>query len=171
MFVGDLKSSFLLHLPFTHTHAHLFIVNQRTITSDLNDLHTTIQDIRSACQKMPATSEDRFAVVMSVSFTKLPKSGMTLRRRLFERQTHCSWRDDETCCPLTPACAELLGEQSPSCSISGVPAAESNGRIQQNCLLFWRRRQSHQHRGLLWYLFWVYGQVWGEQEGFRHWFV
>uniref|UniRef100_A0A3Q1JKJ8 Glutamate receptor, ionotropic, delta 2 (Grid2) interacting protein, a n=1 Tax=Anabas testudineus TaxID=64144 RepID=A0A3Q1JKJ8_ANATE len=40
-------------------------VNQRTITSDLNDLHTTIQDIRSACQKMPATSEDRFAVVMS----------------------------------------------------------------------------------------------------------
>ena len=90
MFVGDLKSSFLLHLPFTHTHAHLFIVNQRTITSDLNDLHTTIQDIRSACQKMPATAEDRFAVVMSVSFTKLPKSGMTLRRRLFERQTHCS---------------------------------------------------------------------------------
>ncbi|XP_023261323.1 delphilin-like, partial [Seriola lalandi dorsalis] len=40
-------------------------VNQRTITSDLNDLHTTIQDIRSACQKMPATAEDRFAVVMS----------------------------------------------------------------------------------------------------------
>uniref|UniRef100_A0A3Q0T3E3 Grid2 interacting protein n=1 Tax=Amphilophus citrinellus TaxID=61819 RepID=A0A3Q0T3E3_AMPCI len=40
-------------------------VNQRTITSDLNDLHTTIQDIRSACQKMPATTEDRFAVVMS----------------------------------------------------------------------------------------------------------
>uniref|UniRef100_A0A672YGY2 Glutamate receptor, ionotropic, delta 2 (Grid2) interacting protein, a n=1 Tax=Sphaeramia orbicularis TaxID=375764 RepID=A0A672YGY2_9TELE len=40
-------------------------VNQRNITSDLNDLHATIQDIRSACQKMPATSEDRFAVVMS----------------------------------------------------------------------------------------------------------
>uniref|UniRef100_A0A3B4GQ50 Delphilin-like n=1 Tax=Pundamilia nyererei TaxID=303518 RepID=A0A3B4GQ50_9CICH len=40
-------------------------VNQRNITSDLNDLHTTIQDIRSACQKMPATSDDRFAVVMS----------------------------------------------------------------------------------------------------------
>lgn len=49
-----------------------FIVNQRTITTDLNDLHTTIQDIRTACQKMPATSEDRFAVVMSVSFQKLP---------------------------------------------------------------------------------------------------
>ncbi|KAM4531125.1 delphilin [Odontesthes bonariensis] len=40
-------------------------VNQRTITSDLNDIHTNIQDIRSACQKMPATAEDRFAVVMS----------------------------------------------------------------------------------------------------------
>uniref|UniRef100_A0A8C9Z4U0 Grid2 interacting protein n=1 Tax=Sander lucioperca TaxID=283035 RepID=A0A8C9Z4U0_SANLU len=40
-------------------------VNQRTITSDLNDLHTTIQDIRSACQKMPVTAEDRFAVAMS----------------------------------------------------------------------------------------------------------
>uniref|UniRef100_M4AKX7 Grid2 interacting protein n=1 Tax=Xiphophorus maculatus TaxID=8083 RepID=M4AKX7_XIPMA len=40
-------------------------VNQRTITSDVSDIHTTIQDIRSACQKMPATAEDRFAVVMS----------------------------------------------------------------------------------------------------------
>ncbi|XP_053194854.1 delphilin [Scomber japonicus] len=40
-------------------------VNQRTITSDMNDLHTTIQEIRSACQKMPVTAEDRFAVVMS----------------------------------------------------------------------------------------------------------
>ncbi|XP_028455020.1 delphilin [Perca flavescens] len=40
-------------------------VNQRTITSDLNDLHTTIQDIRSACQKMPVTAEDRYAVAMS----------------------------------------------------------------------------------------------------------
>lgn len=40
-------------------------INQRTITSDLTDLQTTLQDIRSACQKMPATAEDRFAVVMS----------------------------------------------------------------------------------------------------------
>lgn len=54
----------------------LSTVNQRTITSDLNDLHTTIQEIRSACQKMPATAEDRFAVVMSVSFSEIPKSGM-----------------------------------------------------------------------------------------------
>uniref|UniRef100_A0A665TWW9 Glutamate receptor, ionotropic, delta 2 (Grid2) interacting protein, a n=1 Tax=Echeneis naucrates TaxID=173247 RepID=A0A665TWW9_ECHNA len=44
---------------------HAAKVNQRTIISDLNDLHATIQDIRSACQKMPATAEDRFAVVMS----------------------------------------------------------------------------------------------------------
>ncbi|XP_061741215.1 delphilin isoform X1 [Nerophis ophidion] len=40
-------------------------VNQRTITSDVNDLHATIQTIRSACQKMPTTAEDRFTVVMS----------------------------------------------------------------------------------------------------------
>uniref|UniRef100_A0A3B4B7F6 Uncharacterized protein n=1 Tax=Periophthalmus magnuspinnatus TaxID=409849 RepID=A0A3B4B7F6_9GOBI len=40
-------------------------VNQRSLTSDLNDLHSTIQDIRTSCQKMPATAEDRFAVVMS----------------------------------------------------------------------------------------------------------
>uniref|UniRef100_A0A3P9L8F6 Glutamate receptor, ionotropic, delta 2 (Grid2) interacting protein, a n=1 Tax=Oryzias latipes TaxID=8090 RepID=A0A3P9L8F6_ORYLA len=40
-------------------------VNQRTVTSDINDIHTTIQDIRSACQRMPATAEDRFALVMS----------------------------------------------------------------------------------------------------------
>lgn len=52
------------------THTHLLLVNQRNITSDLNDLHTTIQDIRTACQKMPATSDDRFAVVMSVSLKK-----------------------------------------------------------------------------------------------------
>nr|XP_057904973.1 delphilin isoform X4 [Doryrhamphus excisus] len=40
-------------------------VNQRTMTTDVNDLHATIQNIRSACQKMPTTAEDRFAVVMS----------------------------------------------------------------------------------------------------------
>uniref|UniRef100_A0A3Q3BMM9 Glutamate receptor, ionotropic, delta 2 (Grid2) interacting protein, a n=1 Tax=Kryptolebias marmoratus TaxID=37003 RepID=A0A3Q3BMM9_KRYMA len=40
-------------------------VNQRTITSDVNDIHSMIQEIRSACQKMPATAEDRFAVIMS----------------------------------------------------------------------------------------------------------
>lgn len=40
-------------------------VNHRTITADLVDLHTTIQDIRTACQKMPVTADDRFATVMS----------------------------------------------------------------------------------------------------------
>lgn len=40
-------------------------VNQRNIISDFDDLHATIQDIRLACQKMPATAEDRFAIVMS----------------------------------------------------------------------------------------------------------
>ncbi|XP_024128095.1 delphilin isoform X3 [Oryzias melastigma] len=40
-------------------------VNQRTVTSDVNDIHTTIKDIRSTCQKMPVTAEDRFALAMS----------------------------------------------------------------------------------------------------------
>uniref|UniRef100_A0A8C2E556 Glutamate receptor, ionotropic, delta 2 (Grid2) interacting protein, b n=1 Tax=Cyprinus carpio TaxID=7962 RepID=A0A8C2E556_CYPCA len=40
-------------------------VNQRTITAELSDLHSTIQDIRSTCVKIPATAEDRFASVMS----------------------------------------------------------------------------------------------------------
>ncbi|XP_029934034.1 delphilin isoform X2 [Myripristis murdjan] len=40
-------------------------VNQRTITVELSDLHSTIKDIRTACVKSPATSEDHFASVMS----------------------------------------------------------------------------------------------------------
>uniref|UniRef100_A0A663LTL0 Grid2 interacting protein n=1 Tax=Athene cunicularia TaxID=194338 RepID=A0A663LTL0_ATHCN len=40
-------------------------VNQRTLTADLKDLHTTVSDIQLACHNMPATAEDRFAVVMT----------------------------------------------------------------------------------------------------------
>ncbi|KFQ99953.1 Delphilin, partial [Nipponia nippon] len=40
-------------------------VNQRTLTADLKDLHTTISDIQMACHNMPATAEDRFAIVMT----------------------------------------------------------------------------------------------------------
>uniref|UniRef100_A0A4W4F232 Glutamate receptor, ionotropic, delta 2 (Grid2) interacting protein, a n=1 Tax=Electrophorus electricus TaxID=8005 RepID=A0A4W4F232_ELEEL len=40
-------------------------VNQRTITTDLSDLHSTIKEIRTVCLKIPATAEDRFATVMS----------------------------------------------------------------------------------------------------------
>ncbi|XP_016139635.1 delphilin-like isoform X2 [Sinocyclocheilus grahami] len=40
-------------------------VNQRTITAELSDLHSTIQEIRTACVKIPATAEDRFALVMN----------------------------------------------------------------------------------------------------------
>ncbi|XP_057254058.1 delphilin isoform X1 [Pezoporus wallicus] len=40
-------------------------VNQRTLTADLKDLHTTVSDIQMACHNMPATAEDRFAVVMA----------------------------------------------------------------------------------------------------------
>ncbi|KAM3859734.1 delphilin [Diretmus argenteus] len=40
-------------------------VNQKAITAELTDLHSTIQDIRAACLKIPVTSEDHFASVMS----------------------------------------------------------------------------------------------------------
>nr|XP_046233696.1 delphilin isoform X7 [Scatophagus argus] len=40
-------------------------VNQRAITAELSDLHSTIQDIRTACLKIPPTSDDHFASVMS----------------------------------------------------------------------------------------------------------
>nr|XP_061807644.1 delphilin-like [Nerophis lumbriciformis] len=40
-------------------------VNQRAMTTELSDLHATIQDIRAACLKIPLTSEDHFASVMS----------------------------------------------------------------------------------------------------------
>ncbi|XP_077595719.1 delphilin isoform X3 [Stigmatopora nigra] len=40
-------------------------VNQRAMSTELGDLHTTIQDIRAACLKIPQTSEDHFASVMS----------------------------------------------------------------------------------------------------------
>uniref|UniRef100_A0A8C9YTY6 Glutamate receptor, ionotropic, delta 2 (Grid2) interacting protein, b n=1 Tax=Sander lucioperca TaxID=283035 RepID=A0A8C9YTY6_SANLU len=40
-------------------------VNQRAITAELSDLHSTILDIRKACLKIPPTSEDHFASVMS----------------------------------------------------------------------------------------------------------
>ncbi|KAI1233611.1 Delphilin, partial [Lamprotornis superbus] len=43
-------------------------VLQRTLTADLKDLHSTVSDIQKACHSMPATAEDRFAIVMSVSF-------------------------------------------------------------------------------------------------------
>ncbi|KAB1263428.1 Delphilin [Camelus dromedarius] len=42
-------------------------VNQRALTSDLADLHGTISEIQAACQSMSPSSEDKFAVVMSVS--------------------------------------------------------------------------------------------------------
>ncbi|XP_077407586.1 delphilin isoform X2 [Vanacampus margaritifer] len=41
-------------------------VNQRVVTTELSDLHATIQDIRAACLKIPLTSEDHFASVMSI---------------------------------------------------------------------------------------------------------
>ncbi|XP_064246015.1 delphilin isoform X2 [Passer domesticus] len=40
-------------------------VNQRTLTAELKDLHSTVSDIQKACHSMPATAEDRFAIVMS----------------------------------------------------------------------------------------------------------
>ncbi|XP_062999489.1 delphilin [Elgaria multicarinata webbii] len=43
---------------------HAAKVNQRTLTADLNDLHTTITEIAIACQNMVPSPEDRFATVM-----------------------------------------------------------------------------------------------------------
>nr|XP_056722323.1 delphilin [Euleptes europaea] len=43
---------------------HAAKVNQRTLTADLDDLHTTVEEIEIACQDMPACSEDRFGDVM-----------------------------------------------------------------------------------------------------------
>uniref|UniRef100_H3D5U7 Glutamate receptor, ionotropic, delta 2 (Grid2) interacting protein, b n=1 Tax=Tetraodon nigroviridis TaxID=99883 RepID=H3D5U7_TETNG len=40
-------------------------VNQRAITSELGDIQSIIQDIRTACLKIPPTSEDHFASIMS----------------------------------------------------------------------------------------------------------
>uniref|UniRef100_A0A668UPD8 Glutamate receptor, ionotropic, delta 2 (Grid2) interacting protein, a n=1 Tax=Oreochromis aureus TaxID=47969 RepID=A0A668UPD8_OREAU len=40
-------------------------VNQRAITTELSDLHSTVQDIRAACQKIQSTPDDHFTSVMS----------------------------------------------------------------------------------------------------------
>ncbi|KAJ6651714.1 hypothetical protein lerEdw1_020688 [Lerista edwardsae] len=43
---------------------HAAKVNQRTLTADLHDLHTTVDEIEAACRSMEPSAEDRFAVVM-----------------------------------------------------------------------------------------------------------
>ncbi|XP_063286574.1 delphilin [Pelobates fuscus] len=40
-------------------------VNQRSLTADLSDLHVTIQEIKSACGRIPSSMEDRFSLTMS----------------------------------------------------------------------------------------------------------
>ncbi|CAN9508589.1 unnamed protein product [Ophioblennius macclurei] len=40
-------------------------VHQRVVTTELSDLHATVQDIRTACQKITPTPDDHFASVMS----------------------------------------------------------------------------------------------------------
>uniref|UniRef100_A0A4W3H5F0 Grid2 interacting protein n=1 Tax=Callorhinchus milii TaxID=7868 RepID=A0A4W3H5F0_CALMI len=40
-------------------------VNQRTITADINDIHSTRKEIQAACASMPSIEEDRFADVMT----------------------------------------------------------------------------------------------------------
>lgn len=46
-------------------------MNQRALTVDLADLHDTVSEIQVACQSMVPSSEDRFAVVMTVSSDQL----------------------------------------------------------------------------------------------------
>lgn len=50
-------------------------VNQRALTSDLADLHGTISEIQAACQSMSPSSEDKFAMVMTVS-SEQPDAGV-----------------------------------------------------------------------------------------------
>ncbi|GCB76766.1 hypothetical protein scyTo_0015547, partial [Scyliorhinus torazame] len=40
-------------------------VNQRTITTEIIDIHTTRKDIQTACESMTVTDEDRFSTVMT----------------------------------------------------------------------------------------------------------
>ncbi|KAM7140489.1 delphilin isoform 9-T9 [Molossus nigricans] len=40
-------------------------VNQRALSSDLDDLHGTVSEIQDACHSMSPSSEDKFAVVMT----------------------------------------------------------------------------------------------------------
>uniref|UniRef100_A0A4X2LBH9 Grid2 interacting protein n=1 Tax=Vombatus ursinus TaxID=29139 RepID=A0A4X2LBH9_VOMUR len=62
-------------------------VNQRMLTTDLTDLHVTISEIQTACQKMPATSDDKFAVVMT-SFLEMAQPAVraldTLQHKAME---------------------------------------------------------------------------------------
>uniref|UniRef100_A0A5F8GG96 Grid2 interacting protein n=1 Tax=Monodelphis domestica TaxID=13616 RepID=A0A5F8GG96_MONDO len=62
-------------------------VNQRMLTTDLTDLHITISEIQTACQKMPATSDDKFALVMT-SFLEMAQPAVraldTLQHKAME---------------------------------------------------------------------------------------
>ncbi|KAG8433300.1 hypothetical protein GDO86_017547 [Hymenochirus boettgeri] len=40
-------------------------VNQRSLTADLSDLHVNVQEVKSACSRMPSTAEDMFSLTMS----------------------------------------------------------------------------------------------------------
>lgn len=40
-------------------------VNQRSLTTDLSDLHVTIQEIKNTCSRMTSSSEDKFSLTMS----------------------------------------------------------------------------------------------------------
>lgn len=64
---GDVTAAFRRSLRCPGSRLLLICpVNQRAVTAELGDLHSTIQDIRTACLKIPLTSEDHFASVMSV---------------------------------------------------------------------------------------------------------
>uniref|UniRef100_A0A3P9BK25 Glutamate receptor, ionotropic, delta 2 (Grid2) interacting protein, b n=1 Tax=Maylandia zebra TaxID=106582 RepID=A0A3P9BK25_9CICH len=55
----------LLSFPRDLTTVPLAAKNQRAITTELSDLHSTVQDIRAACQKIQSTPDDHFTSVMS----------------------------------------------------------------------------------------------------------
>ncbi|KAF4800867.1 hypothetical protein TURU_039677 [Turdus rufiventris] len=57
-------------------------VNQRTLTADLKDLHSTVSDIQKACHSMPASAEDRFAIVMTPMAQSFLESAQPAMRSL-----------------------------------------------------------------------------------------
>lgn len=87
-------------------------MNQRALTGDLADLHDTVSEIQVACQSMAPSSEDRFAVVMTVSSSQpVPAQAWTLGRLILVDQ----YRPLQTLQAEAVVCPGILG-QAPSCA-------------------------------------------------------
>lgn len=105
-------------------------MNQRALTSDLADLHGTISEIQAACQSMVPSSEDKFAVVMTVpSAQSVPVLEWPLGRGFREHQV---W-------PQRSVCAEAAGglgvlEEGPPGSFRSKCSCQVHVQLQMNSL-------------------------------------